>query len=204
MCAASSPSPDGPQLAQGEEGHRHTALLQRVAGGDEGAFAELYDLTAPRVHGLVRRLLRNDAHAEEVTQEVFLEVWRTAPRFQESRGRALSWMLTIAHRRAVDRIRSVQAQSVRDVGYESRHEVPDPDPTGEAATDAVQAHDVRDALDELSPLQQEVLALVYWQGMTHREAAEHLGVPLGTTKTRIRDGLGRLAAALRRTEEHDG
>lgn len=172
---------DGPDLA---------TTLVAVARGDQAAFATLYDATAPRVHGLVLRVLRDRAQAEEVTQEVFLQVWRTAGSFDPERGSAVSWLLTLAHRRAVDRVRSVVAQSAREDAYESRQATPPFDATAEVAEERLEAADVRDALGGLSAIQREAIELAYFGGLTHREVAEQLGIPLGTAKTRIRDGLG--------------
>jgi RNA polymerase sigma-70 factor (ECF subfamily) len=167
-------------------------LLTATAGGDQDAFAELYDLTSSRVHGLVVRVLRDVAQAEEVTQEVYLQVWRNASNFDAQRGSALSWLLTLGHRRAIDRVRSAQAQSDRDQAYESRADRPPPDPTAEAVEDRLQGQGVRSAVKELGPPHQEALELAYFEGLTHREISQRLGVPLGTAKTRIRDGLRKL------------
>lgn len=167
-------------------------LLRRSADGDQAAFAELYDQVSGRIHGLVVRILRDHAQSEEVTQEVFLQIWNKADSFDASRGNALSWMMTLAHRRAVDRVRSAQAQSVRDEDYESIRDRPSPDPTGQEVEDRFQASAVRTAVVDLGPPHQEALELAYFQGMTHREVSIAMGVPLGTAKTRIRDGLRKL------------
>lgn len=179
----SVPSPEDPTLEE---------LLRRSAAGDQHAFAALYDRVSGRIHGLVVRVLRDHAQSEEVTQEVFLQIWNNCSSFESARGNALSWMMTLAHRRAVDRVRSAQAQSVRDEDYESRQERPPPDPTGQEVEDRLQASAVRTALVDLGPPHQEALELAYFQGMTHREVSIALGVPLGTAKTRIRDGLRKL------------
>ncbi|HKJ12116.1 MAG TPA: ECF RNA polymerase sigma factor SigK [Ornithinimicrobium sp.] len=167
-------------------------LMRQTASGDQEAFASLYDQVAARVHGLVVRILRDQAQSEEVTQEVFLQVWRSAPSFDPARGSALSWLMTLAHRRAVDRVRSAQAQSVRDADYESLRDKPLQDPTSQEVEDRWQAQTVRSAVTELGPPHQEAVELAYFQGMTHREVSLALGVPLGTAKTRIRDGLRKL------------
>lgn len=168
------------------------ALLKRSARGDEAAFASLYDATAARVHGLVLRVVRDRAQAEEVTQEVFLEVWRQASRYDAGRGSALAWLMTIAHRKAVDRVRSAEAASRRDVAYEQRNQVPDHDVTAEAAHASLEARRVRSALDHLTDVQREAIELAYFGGYTHTEVAALLDLPVGTAKTRIRDGLIRL------------
>ncbi len=167
-------------------------LLRLTGIGDRDSFAALYDRVAPRLHGLVVRILRDHAQSEEVTQEVFLQVWSNASSFDHSRGSALSWLMTLAHRRAVDRVRSAQAQSVRDGDYESRRDRPVLDPTSEEVEDRWQAHAVRTAVIDLGPPHQEALEMAYFHGMTHREVSIALGVPLGTAKTRIRDGLHKL------------
>jgi len=166
--------------------------MRQTATGDQAAFATLYDRLAPRVHGLVVRILRDHAQSEEVTQEIFLQIWKNASSFDPTRGNALSWTLTVAHRRAVDRVRSAQAQSVRDEDYESLRDRPMHDPTSQEVEDRWQAQTVRAAVVDLGPPHQEALELAYFHGMTHREVSIALDIPLGTAKTRIRDGLRRL------------
>ncbi|WP_030482916.1 ECF RNA polymerase sigma factor SigK [Nocardioides aequoreus] len=168
------------------------ALLQRCGRGDEAAFAALYDATSPRVFGLVLRVVRDRNQAEEVTQEVFLEVWRHSARYDAARGSAISWLLTIAHRRAVDRVRSAEASTARDTTYHQQTQVPDHDSTAEAAHASLEAHRVRQAVQSLTEVQREALELAYFSGYTHTEVAALLDLPLGTAKTRIRDGLIRL------------
>ncbi|WP_353809587.1 ECF RNA polymerase sigma factor SigK [Agromyces sp. SYSU T00194] len=172
------------------------ALLVRVGTGDQEAFGLLYDRMAPRVLGLVRRLLVDPAQSEEVAQEVFLEVWQQAPRFDPVRGSAVSWMLTLAHRRAVDRIRSAQSAHDRDVAAGHRDlAAPVPDPS-ESVEVRIEHERVVRAMGGLSGPQRESIELAYYGGLTQREIAERLEVPLGTVKTRIRDGMGRLRDAL--------
>lgn len=174
----------------------HLDLLLRVAAGDQDAFATLYDAVAPRVHGLARRVVRDPALAQEVTQEVFLQVWREADRFDPARGSALAWLLTLTHRRAVDRVRAEQAQSDRLRRYESRSTATPYDTTAEEATQRLEAGRVRRALDEVGEPHRSALELAYLEGLTHQEVAERTGVPLGTAKTRIRDGLRKLRHAM--------
>lgn len=171
-------------------------LLRRSARGDDAAFAALYDATSARLYGLVLRVVRDPAQAEEVTQEAYLEVWRTAARFDPARGSALSWLMTIGHRRAVDRVRSAEAASRRDTTYQLRTRTPDHDATAEAATASLESGRVRQALRELTAVQREALELAYFGGYTHTEVATMLDLPVGTAKTRIRDGLIRLRDAL--------
>lgn len=168
------------------------ALLRSAARGDSAAFAELYDATAARVHGMVLRVVRDPAQSEEVTQEVFLEIWRQSSRYDAARGSALSWMLTIAHRKAVDRVRSAEAATRRDVAYEHANQSIDHDATAEAAHASLEARRVRQALLTLTDVQREAIELAYFGGYTHTEVAALLDLPVGTAKTRIRDGLIRL------------
>lgn len=182
----------GAAAGTGREVERLTALLRDVAKGSDAAFATVYDETAPRIHGLVLRVVRNPAQAEEVTQEVYLEVWRRASSFDPGRGSPFAWLMTLAHRRAVDRIRSSQSASSRDETWEARTRDVQFDTTAEAVTASLDAQRVRSALDELTGTQREAVGLAFLGGYTHREVAALLDLPLGTAKTRIRDGLIRL------------
>ncbi|MFJ1768503.1 ECF RNA polymerase sigma factor SigK [Amycolatopsis sp. NPDC088138] len=171
-------------------------LIRRVALGDEQAFAALYDQLAGPILGTVMQVLRSRAQSEEVTQEVLLEIWRKAAQFDPARARLTTWALTIAHRRAIDRVRS--EQSARD--REDRVDVLDfhrpYDDVAEAALSTEEHHLVRQALATLTELQRESILLAYFHGLTCREVAEKLGVAVGTVKTRMRDGLVRLRDAL--------
>jgi RNA polymerase sigma-70 factor (ECF subfamily) len=170
--------------------------LRAVAGGDEKAFARLYDLVAPRVYGLIRRVLRDPAQAEEVAQEVLVEVWRTAARFDPERGSALSWICTIAHRRAVDRVRSEQAATDRMV-FVGTASVDTPyDSVADEVSGRLERQQVRRCLAGLTELQRQAVTLAYYQGHTYPQVAELLGAPLPTVKTRMRDGLIRLRDCL--------
>lgn len=176
-------APPGPDLA---------GLLRRSARGDEQAFAQLYDATSAKVYGLALRVVRDPAQAEEVAQESYLEMWRTASRFDPERGSATAWMLTMVHRRAVDRVRAAEAASRRDSAYHDRNRTVSHDETAEAATASLEAHRVRAALATLTEVQRQAVELAYLQGYTHTEIARMLDLPIGTAKTRIRDGLIRL------------
>ncbi|MDC5696342.1 ECF RNA polymerase sigma factor SigK [Intrasporangium calvum] len=171
-------------------------LLAQAARGDEGAFGVFYDRTSARVHGLVRRVVRDPAQSEEVTQEVFLELWRQSSRFDPSRGSVLAWALTIAHRKAVDRVRSSEASRGRDASYGAAAVDVAHDHTSEAAVGRLEAERVRRALDTLTDAQRRAIELAYFSGYTHTEVASLLSLPLGTAKTRIRDGLIRLRDTL--------
>jgi RNA polymerase sigma-70 factor (ECF subfamily) len=171
-------------------------LLARVARGDEAAFERLYDLLVPSVHGLVLQVVRNPAHAEEVTQEVFVEAWRTAARFDAARGSVRAWLATMARRRAIDRVRAAQAAGERDVRVGSASMDRDADVTSEAVEIRLEQQQVRRCLGGLTDLQREAVTLAFYRGHTHREVAGLLDVPLGTVKTRLRDGLIRLRDCL--------
>lgn len=189
------PDPEGvPTTARGaaSEADRLAHTLRAVAKGDEAAFARVYDETAARVHGLVLRVLRNPAQAEEVTQEVYLEVWRRASSFDPAKGSPFAWLMTLAHRRAVDRVRSSQAATTRDERWRASTQDVHFDSTAESATERLEARRVRSALHSLTDAQREAVTLAYLGGYTHREVATLLDLPLGTAKTRIRDGLIRL------------
>jgi RNA polymerase sigma-70 factor (ECF subfamily) len=171
-------------------------LLRRSARGDEAAFAALYDATSARVYGLAVRVVRDPAQAQEVAQEAYLEVWRTASRFDADRGSAASWLMTIVHRRAVDRVRSAEAASRRDAAYHDATQPVEHDSTADAAEASFEARRVRSALAGLTQVQREALTLAYYGGYTHTQVATMLDLPVGTAKTRIRDGLIRLRDAL--------
>src|SRR5690349_10324759 len=147
---------------------------------------------AARAYGLAVRVVRDPSQAEEVTQEAFLEIWRTASRFDPDRGSAVSWMLTIVHRKSVDRVRSAEASTRRDTTYHQNTASVEHDSTAEAAQASLEAHRVRQALGSLTEVQREALELAYFKGYTHTEVASFLDLPVGTAKTRIRDGLIRL------------
>jgi RNA polymerase sigma-70 factor (ECF subfamily) len=171
-------------------------LLRAVARGDEKAFARLYDLVAPRVYGLIRRVLRDPAQSEEVAQEVLVEVWRTAARFDPARGSATSWICTIAHRRAVDRVRAEQSAAER-LAFVGRAQVDVPyDSVADEVSGRLERQQVRRCLSDLTELQRQAVTLAYYQGHTYPQVAELLGAPLPTVKTRMRDGLIRLRDCL--------
>jgi RNA polymerase sigma-70 factor (ECF subfamily) len=170
--------------------------MRRVAKGDEQAFEELFRHFAPTVLGIVRRVLRDPAQSEEVTQEVFVELWRTATRYDDGRGSVGAYLATMAHRRAVDRVRSEQAHLDRN----ERVAAAAPTIDLERVEEGVIAGDerelvgrrVRSALDSLTELQREAIELAYYRGYSYPQVAQLLDVPLGTVKTRIRDGMIRL------------
>jgi RNA polymerase sigma-70 factor (ECF subfamily) len=166
-------------------------LLTRVGRGDEQAFAALYDLLGASVYGLARRVVRDPARAEEISQEVFIQVWRSAARFDTSRGSARGWVLTLAHRRAVDAVRHDQAATNRENRYDWSSG-PAFDQVEETVSTTLEHEQVRRCLDGLTELQREAVNLAYYNGHTYAEVAEVLDTNPATIKTRIRDGLVRL------------
>lgn len=181
-----------PQPQDDRLGH----LVTTSAQGDQLAFARLYDDLGPRVHALATRILRDADYAQEVTQEVFAEIWRTSPSFDPARGSALGWVMTMTHHRAVDRVRHEAASRRRDEAY-GRRALPTPfDETSAACASLVESRAVRRALAVLTPSQREAIELVYFQGLSHAQTSRHLQVPLGTIKSRVRDGLLRLRTHL--------
>ena len=172
-----------------------TALVDLVRGcarGRESAFAELYDRTSSRIHGLVLSVVRSPELAAEVTQEVYLQVWRQAARHDPEQGSVLAWLCTLAHRRAVDRVRSVSSERERDAGWSRREPTVTSDEAFEGAARSLDAERVHQALGSLTEIQREALSLAYFGGYSQSEVAGLLELPLGTVKTRIRDGLIRL------------
>jgi RNA polymerase sigma factor, sigma-70 family len=170
------------------------ALLRATARGDHAAFAAVYDTTAAIVYGAVRRVLRDPGQSDEVTQEVLLEAWRTAARFDPAKGSALAWLTTIAHRRAVDRVRAERRATEREHRATTR-EVPY-DEVAETVQVRLQHERVRRCLAALTDLQRESVVLAYYGGYTYPEVAALLNIPMGTVKTRMRDGLIRLRDCL--------
>lgn len=170
-------------------------LLRTIAAGDETAFAQLYDDVSPRVFGLARRVAGGSSSlAEDITQEVMVEIWRTAPRFDGARGSAIGWILMLTHRRAVDRVRSSSARRARE--QRDSWARPVQEPIDEQLVVDDDHRELRGALDRLTAVQREAIELAYYQGYTYREVARVLDVPEGTAKSRLRDGLRRLRATL--------
>ena len=182
----------GDDAIPGTRDESNEDLLAQVAAGDKAAFARLYDATSARLFGLARRLLVDAAQAEEVTQEVYLEIWQTATRYEVTRGSAMSWMLTLAHRRAVDRIRAAQASRNRDTRIGIRDLDREFDDVSETVEIRVETERVKRALAKLTELQRQAVTLAYFKGLSHSEVAQLLHVPVGTVKTRLRDGMIRL------------
>lgn len=172
------------------------STMAEVASGDQQAYAVLYDAIAPRVLGLARSVLRNHAMAEEVAQEVMLELWKQAPRYDPTLAAVSTWAMTIAHRRSVDRVRSVRASEDREDRVAAGQTTRAYDEVAEAVEQREDEDRVRAALGALTNLQREAVELAYWGGQTSTEISARLGVPVPTVKTRLRDGLIRLRSAL--------
>jgi RNA polymerase sigma-70 factor (ECF subfamily) len=171
------------------------SLMSHTARGNHQAFAELYDLTIRRVYGTVLWVLRSPEHAEEVTQEVYAELWQQAARYSPSKGSVIAWMITVARRRAVDRVRSLSREVARDERYAVAAQ-PAIDDVWDRATQKQDIERLRHGLRSLTDLQSEALILAYYENLTQSQIATRLNVPLGTVKTRIRDALKRLGETL--------
>ncbi len=189
------PAEPGPRLGVARGAGRPAGpglddLLLAAARGDEAALGRLYDALAPAVYGLARRVIRDPARAEEITQDVFLSVWRFATRFDPDKGSAQTWVMTLTHRRAVDVVRSEEAARSRETRA-AVHETPF-DSVQEQAVTRIEGEQVRRCLGTLTELQREAVAMAYYGGYTYPEVSSLLKVNLSTVKTRMRDGLIRL------------
>jgi RNA polymerase sigma-70 factor (ECF subfamily) len=167
------------------------ALMTRIASGDERAFAQLYDELAPALYGIALRVIRDPSHAQDVTQEAFVELWQQAARFDPARGGVRGWAVMIARRRAIDRVRSEQSRRDRQ-RHHAAATVGSPDEPPDAVIASLDRDRARQLLAQLGDVQRQALELAYFDGLTHVEVAERLDIALGTAKTRIRDGLIRL------------
>ena len=177
-----------------EELELDNALIRGVAAGDHEAFAEFYDRWSGRLFALIVRILVDRAQSEEVLQEVFLEIWRSASDFSPDRGSARAWLVTLARRRAIDRVRSSQSSRERESRW--RDYMPDVDLTVQQVEDRLEGEQVRRALEAVGEPYRSTIELAYFTGLTHREIARRTNTPLGTVKTRIRDGMARLRREL--------
>lgn len=172
------------------------ALLRRVARQDPDAFATFYDSTRARVYGLVTRVLRDQGYSEETTQDVYLQVWRTAGSFDPAAGSALAWLMTLAHRRAVDRVRSEQAASNRESRYGAATVETPADHVSDSVILLDERAQVANCLGSLTDLQRECIELAYYDGLTYVQVSERLVANLATIKSRMRDALRGLRTCL--------
>nr|WP_283958177.1 ECF RNA polymerase sigma factor SigK [Streptomyces sp. 35G-GA-8] len=185
----SEPAPSGPPHPAEL---RLDEIMRRVACGDKEAFTVLYDAVVDTVFGIVLKVVRDRAQSEEVAQEVMIDLWRRAPRYDPEKGSVHAWASMIAHRRAVDRVRSAEAAANRDRDHAVRDLQRPYDDVAERAETRLQSQQVRRCMKQLTELQRQAVTLAYYQGLTYREVAETLRTPLPTVKTRMRDGLIRL------------
>ena len=190
-------SPDSPPTPD------DAGLLARMAEGDEGALGVLYDRHATAVHSLVCAIVKDEADAEEVTTDVFVQAWSTAEHFDPTRGAVTTWLLTLARSRALDRIRSRGRRAARlekaaaQGGSEFAAPVSSTPSNPEDRVERVELRETLEgALDGLPETQREALVLAYFGGYTQSEIAERLDTPLGTVKTRIRTGMMKLRDSL--------
>lgn len=172
-------------------------LLTAIARGSDQAFVAFYRRFSSRVFGLARRIVRDPAQAEEVAQEVFLDVWRRASHFDPAKGSAVSWVLTLAHSRAVERVRSAQASTDREQRNAAAATERDVDSVVEAVEHRAERRAVQRCMESLTELQRESVTLAYYGGYSYPQVSDLLQVPLPTVKTRMRDGLIRLRDCLR-------
>ena len=186
---ARKPSQSGAQTRT-TDARVYATLIERVAAGDEAAFAELYDAFSRPAYGVALRILRESGLAEDAVQEAFLAAWRTAHRFQAERGSAATWILTLVHRRAVDAVRRRQHRRAQPLDEAAG------EPAGSADVDAIERDRVHAALASLNQREREVIGLAYYGGLTQSEIAAELGTALGTVKSRTFNGLKRLEQAL--------
>ena len=170
--------------------------MNHAGDGDTAAFEALYDEVSPLVYGTASKVLRDADHAAEVTQEVLVEIWRRAAAFDPVGGSVTSWVATIAHRRAVDRVRAVQSQRERDERAGIQNYDPPQDSVYEQAESNLERQLLLGCLETLTDLQRAAVNKAYYDGLTYRQVAELAGIGLATVKSRIRDGLKRLRECL--------
>lgn len=172
------------------------ALLRQVARQDVDAFAAFYDQTRSRVFGLVTRVLRDPGYSEETTQDVYLQVWRNAHTYDPAAGSPLAWLMTLAHRRAVDRVRSEQAASTRESRYGAANVEPPADHVADEVILDDERRQVANCLGSLTDTQRECIQLAYYDGLTYVQVSEHLSTNLATIKSRMRDAIRGLRRCL--------
>ena len=198
MDTPNAPNPEAaaPPATSADVNRRLGALLEQIARGDQAAFAEFYQLTSRRVYGMARRVLIDTELSEDTTQEVFLQVWQNAAKFNPEAGSPLAWLMTISHRRAVDKVRSSQSSTDREAKYGASSQEIDHDSVSDEVGSRLEAEAVVRCLETLTDTQQESVRLAYYGGLTYREVAERLNAAVPTIKSRIRDGLIRLKTCL--------
>lgn len=198
MDTPNAPNPEAaaPPGTATDVNSRLGTLLERIAQGDQSAFAEFYGLTSRRVFGMARRVLIDAELSEDTTQEVFLQVWQNASKFNPEAGSPLAWLMTISHRRAVDKVRSSQSSTDREAKYGASSQEIDHDSVSDEVGNRLEAEAVVRCLATLTATQQESVRLAYYGGLTYREVAEKLNAAIPTIKSRIRDGLIRLKTCL--------
>lgn len=172
------------------------AALERVGTGDERAFEELYEVMAPRVLGLVRCILVGHSQSEQITREVFLEIWQTAAHYDADQDAPAAWIMAIAHRRAIERVRAARADPSRDHKVALRDLKIEHDCVTEAANAGPERQLLTSALLEITPLQREAVTLAYFGGFTTSDVAHRVGAPRSIVTSRMRDGLLRLRTVL--------
>ena len=193
---APNPEAAAPAGTSADINSRLGSLLELIAQGDQAAFAEFYGLTSRRVFGMARRVLIDAELSEDTTQEVFLQVWQNAAKFNAAAGSPLAWLMTISHRRAVDKVRSSQSATDREAKYGASSQEIDHDSVSDEVGSRLEAEAVVRCLETLTDTQQESVRLAYYGGLTYREVAERLNAAVPTIKSRIRDGLIRLKTCL--------
>lgn len=193
---APNPETAAPPGAAADVNRKLGSLLAQIAQGDQAAFAEFYGLTSRRVFGMARRVLIDLELSEDTTQEVYLQVWQNASKFNPEAGSPLAWLMTISHRRAVDKVRSSQSSTDREAKYGASSQEIDHDTVSDEVASRLEAEAVVKCLETLTETQQESVRLAYYGGLTYREVAEKLNAAVPTIKSRIRDGLIRLKTCL--------
>ena len=188
--------PDATPSRVTDDAEHLAILLRRVGEGDPDAFTAFYHLTSRRVHGLALRTIIDAEMARETTQEVFLMVWKQAHKYDPPAGSPMAWLMTITHRRAVDKIRAESSSARRELVWGLKTHQADHDDVAETVADRLEAQHLARCLTSLTILQRESIHLAYYGGLTYREVAEQLGAPVPTVKARIRDGLNRLRSCL--------
>lgn len=184
-----------PETPRGSDAHLE-ALMERIAGGEQDAFGDLYDAISGHLFAVILKVLRNQALSEEVLQDVCVQIWQNAGSYEAGRGRVITWCLTLAHRRAVDRVRAVRASQERDLAQGVKEYQESYDDVEDTVAVRLESERVNRAMEDLGTGQATVIKLAYYGGYTQQEIARIMDLPLGTVKTRIRDGMNRLRTAL--------